>query len=88
MSSSPSQREIVFKGAFLAQDPKAFDKEREDGRTLDPKELEALERESSSKWNQPFILYALVACCSLGAAVQGWDEVRIHISRCKTLSMN
>ena len=70
--------EHIRKGAFLAQDSHAFDKEREDGLSLKRDEAEALRMENpltGNKWDQPFILYALVVCCSLGAAVQGWDEV-------------
>lgn len=67
-------REYIRKGAFLAQDKNSFDGPREDGLKLKPDELETLKREdprTGNKWNQPWILYALVACCSLGAAVQG-----------------
>ena len=72
----------VRKGALLAQDPKAFGEDfKEQHRSkqlLWPEEIHALEIEASDGWrqklDQPFILFALVACCSLGAAVQGWDE--------------
>lgn len=67
--------ELFRKGAFLAQDPAAFDNERDDGLVLKKEEKQALMMEEHHRWTQPFILYALVACCSLGAAVQGWDEV-------------
>ncbi|KAL9594836.1 MAG: hypothetical protein Q9219_006800 [cf. Caloplaca sp. 3 TL-2023] len=70
--------EHIRKGAFLAQDSEAFQDLREDGLQLKPEERAALALEdprTGSKWNQPWILYALVGCCSLGAAVQGWDEV-------------
>ena len=61
------------KGAFLAQDPDALREPRDDlGLCLDRDEHEALRREKESKWNQKWTLYALVGCCSLGAAVQGW----------------
>jgi hypothetical protein len=43
---------------------------------LSPEEFEALRKElSDNRWDrfkQPKKLYFLVACCSLGAAVQGW----------------
>ena len=71
-------RDYIWKGAFLAQDPKAFDQKRPDHRTLDEDEMDEIEIEHRNKWDQPFILYAVVACCSLGAAVQGWDEVRSY----------
>ena len=63
------------KGAFLAQDSHAFEREREDGLSLSREETQSVIQEYTNKWNQPIILYALVACCSLSAAVQGWDEV-------------
>lgn len=105
-------QEHIRKGAFLAQDSEAFNDLREDGLQLKPEEKAALVLEdpkTGNKWNQPWILYALVGCCeyfpslstlertvsgaptsrfgsmrnadsktslgSLGAAVQGWDEV-------------
>ena len=64
------------KGAFLAQDPDALREPRDgpDGQALqlDRNEQEALRREKENKWNQKWTMYALVGCCSLGAAVQGW----------------
>ncbi|KAL8736062.1 MAG: hypothetical protein Q9181_002594 [Wetmoreana brouardii] len=69
--------EHIRKGAFLAQDSDAFDDLREDGLQLRQEERAALIMEDpkrGNKWNQPWILYALVGCCSLGAAVQGWDQ--------------
>ncbi|KAL9591961.1 MAG: hypothetical protein Q9179_007196 [Wetmoreana sp. 5 TL-2023] len=69
--------EHIRKGAFLAQDSDAFDDLRDDGLQLKQEERAALIMEDpkrGNKWNQPWILYALVGCCSLGAAVQGWDE--------------
>ena len=63
---------MLRKGAYLAQDDRAFAREREDDLALKQEEEEALYQEANNKWNQPFILYALVGCCSMGAAVQGW----------------
>ncbi|KAL9054519.1 MAG: hypothetical protein Q9206_003500 [Seirophora lacunosa] len=71
--------EHIRKGAFLAQDNEAFHDLREDGLQLKPEERAALrldDPKTGNKWNQPWILYALVGCCSLGAAVQGWDEAK------------
>lgn len=72
-------QETIRKGAFLAQDKEAFNDYRDDGLELSPEDQNTLRLEDpkqGNKWNQPWILYALVGCCSLGAAVQGWDEVR------------
>lgn len=71
---------LIRKGAFLAQDKEAFDHPRTDGLQLNQEERSALEREdpkTGNKWDQPWIMYALVGCCSLGAAVQGWDETAV-----------
>jgi sugar porter (SP) family MFS transporter len=74
------------RGAYLAHDPKAYgtsyDEKGRDGLFLRPTEIRALRLEASEnakdRWNQPFNLFALVACCSLGAAVQGWDETAVN----------
>ena len=55
--------EVIRKGAFLAQDSEAFRVPRTDSLYLKPDELEALRQEdpkTGSRWNQPWILYALV----------------------------
>lgn len=55
--------EVIRKGAFLAQDGEAFRGPRTDSLRLKQDELEALRQEdpkSGNKWNQPWILYALV----------------------------
>lgn len=73
--------DCIRKGAFLAQNYYAFANEREDGLQLSREDQEALKQEDpkiGNKWDQPFILYALVVCCSLGAAVQGWDETAVN----------
>ncbi len=69
-------KEHFIRGALLAQSNTAFDSARDDGLTLDPRTRIALNQEFSSRridrFKQPMKLYLLVACCSLGAAVQGW----------------
>ena len=55
--------EVIRKGAYLAQDGEAFRGPRTDSLCLKPDELEALRQEdpkTGNKWNQPWILYALV----------------------------
>ena len=42
--------------------------------TLDETEKEALRNEVLHKWRQPWSLYFTVILCSIGAAVQGWDQ--------------
>ena len=82
----PDWHLYVRRGAPLAQDPttygKSFDEPSYDGNRLTPGEVSALRTEFANhwkqKWKQPLTLYALVACCSLGAATQGWDETAIN----------
>lgn len=68
----------IRRGAFLAQSKAAFPvgRDRRDGLTLKDSERMYLDLENSprriDKFKQPWRLYALVGCCSLGAAVQGW----------------
>ena len=55
--------EVIRKGAFLAQDGGAFRSRRTDNLFLKPDEIEAFRQEDpklGNKWNQPWILYALV----------------------------
>lgn len=42
--------------------------------TLKGDEIEALTDEVLHKWKQPKALYFTIVCCSIGAAVQGWDQ--------------
>ncbi|KAI9652017.1 MAG: Solute carrier 2 (Facilitated glucose transporter) member 8 [Alyxoria varia] len=73
--------EYIRKGAFLAQAPDAFHEKNPAGLKLKPFEEQALEQEDpekGSRWDQPVLLYALIGCCSMGAAVQGWDETAVN----------
>ena len=58
-------KDVVRKGAYLAQDEYAFQKPREDGLVLQREEEEAIKLERDHKWQLPFIMYALVGCCSM-----------------------
>ncbi|KAF2634027.1 hypothetical protein P280DRAFT_554874 [Massarina eburnea CBS 473.64] len=74
----------IRRGAFLAQSKAAFadGRERADRLKLKDSEREYLDLENSprkiDKFRQPWRLYALVGVCSLGAAVQGWDETAVN----------
>ena len=57
------------KGALLARDPAAFEDQE-----LDDDEKEVLRIEIARKWKHPFKLYFTIVVCSIGAAVQGWDQ--------------
>ncbi|KAG7007644.1 sugar transporter [Physcia stellaris] len=61
---------LLQKGALVAQDPPSFESVDE----LDEAEKDALRNEVLHKWRQPFALYFTVILCSIGAAVQGWDQ--------------
>lgn len=61
---------LLKKGALVAQDPPAFESIPE----LDEVEREALRNEVLHKWRAPKSLYFTVILCSIGAAVQGWDQ--------------
>lgn len=63
-------RDLFRKGALVSQNPQSATSLPE----LDPAEKEALEREVTHKWSQPWSLYFLATMCSLAAAVQGMDE--------------
>ena len=61
---------LVQRGALVAQNPPAFEQIAE----LEDSEREALRNEILHKWRQPKALYVTVILCSVGAAVQGWDQ--------------
>lgn len=61
---------LLQKGALVAQDPPSFESVEE----LDEAERDALRNEVLHKWRQPVALYFTVILCSIGAAVQGWDQ--------------
>lgn len=63
-------RDLIRKGAQVAANPPEF--ETVEG--LDPAEVVALRREVTHKWSQPKALYVTIILCSIGAAVQGWDQ--------------
>ena len=62
------------KGAFIAQNDRAFEGTRDDGLSLTDEERESLHRETTSQWRQPQALWIFVILCAIGAATQGWDE--------------
>ena len=64
------QTAILQRGALVAQDPTSFEQISE----LEEHEREALRNEVLHKWRQPWALYYTVILCSIGAAVQGWDQ--------------
>lgn len=65
-----SELELLQKGALVAQNPAGYESLPE----LDDDERSALRVEVTKKWNHPWKLYITIAVCSIGAAVQGWDQ--------------
>ncbi|TGJ85469.1 hypothetical protein E0Z10_g3288 [Xylaria hypoxylon] len=64
---------ILRKGALVAQDPTCFE-DIQGSEALDEAEIYALKREITHKWSAPRTLYLTIITCSIGAAVQGWDQ--------------
>ena len=62
--------DLLIKGALVAKDPPAF----ESVPGLTEPEQEAIRNEVLHKWRQPKSLYFTIILCSVGAAVQGWDQ--------------
>jgi len=61
---------ILKKGALVAQDPAGFESLTQ----LDENEKDILRREVAHRWSHPMALYWTIIICSIGAAVQGWDQ--------------
>lgn len=61
---------LLQRGALVAQHPAEFDSVN----GITESEKIALRDEIVHKWRQPWTLYLTVALCSIGAAVQGWDQ--------------
>ncbi|KAK4124332.1 hypothetical protein N657DRAFT_680344 [Parathielavia appendiculata] len=64
---------LLRKGALVAQDPNAFE-DITGPNALNEDEKEALRHEIKYKWRLPMKLFLTIATCSIGAAVQGWDQ--------------
>lgn len=62
--------DLLKKGALVAQNP-ARAQEIEG---LTAREREVLEFEAAHRWKHPLRLYVTIIVCSIGAAVQGWDQ--------------
>ncbi|KAI0179707.1 hypothetical protein GGR52DRAFT_578273 [Hypoxylon sp. FL1284] len=66
------REELFFRGALAAQSPAEENYMNIPELTEDDKL--ALKREVTHKWHLPRHLYYAIALCSLGSAVQGWDN--------------
>lgn len=67
------QLPLLQKGALVAQDPTNYE-DIHGEHTLDDTEVEVLRNEVLHKWRHPVALYVTIITCSIGAAVQGWDQ--------------
>lgn len=65
-----SHLDELKKGALVAQNPDAIDEID----LLSSEERQALHDERTHKWRMPMRLFFTIALCSIGAAVQGWDQ--------------
>ncbi|KAL4963467.1 sugar porter family MFS transporter [Aspergillus stella-maris] len=63
-------KELFRKGALISQNPAVAESLPE----LTEDEKEALRRETTHKWSQPWMLFFMATMCSMAAAVQGMDE--------------
>ncbi|KAJ4213957.1 hypothetical protein NW759_010486 [Fusarium solani] len=64
---------VLKKGALVAQNPKSI-RHIDGEHKLTDREVEVLEREVTHRWDMPWKLILTIATCSIGAAVQGWDQ--------------
>ncbi|EPE34915.1 MFS general substrate transporter [Glarea lozoyensis ATCC 20868] len=64
---------LFRKGALVAQDPGNYE-DITGEEALTPEEVEVLRDEVLHKWRHPMALYLTIFTCSIGAAVQGWDQ--------------
>ena len=64
---------LLRKGALVAQNPAAFESINGE-EALTQTEKDILVQEVEYKWRVPRLLYLTIITCSIGAAVQGWDQ--------------
>lgn len=65
--------DLLKKGALIAQDPENYE-DIPGEHQLTQDECDDLQAEVHHKWRVPRALYVTIITCSLGAAVQGWDQ--------------
>lgn len=64
---------LIRKGALIAQEPDMYEDITGPEKLTDD-EITALRDEVLHKWRHPKALYITIITCSIGAAVQGWDQ--------------
>ena len=65
---------LFRKGALVAQEPQQYGEHITGPEALDEAEKAVLRYEVEHKWRLPMKLFLTIATCSIGAAVQGWDQ--------------
>jgi hypothetical protein len=63
---------LFGRAALVARDPERFQNLAE----LETEELDALTYERDHKWYGSKMLWYSISLCAVGAATQGWDQVR------------
>ena len=61
---------LLVKGGLVAREPSKFASVPD----ITEAEKDAISNEVLHKWRQPKVLYITIILCSVGAAVQGWDQ--------------
>jgi hypothetical protein len=69
---------LLRKGALVAQSPADFESLKD----LTEEEKQHLRFEVTHKWKHPRSLYMTIIICSIGAAVQGWDQAGLIFPPC------
>ncbi|KAK1673169.1 hypothetical protein BDP55DRAFT_717611, partial [Colletotrichum godetiae] len=64
------KEDVFYRGALAAQNPDTYNSLEE----LTEDDKNVLRREVTHKWHLPRDLYCSIALCSLGSAIQGWDN--------------
>jgi hypothetical protein len=67
------QISYLRKGALVAQNPENY-RNIAGAESLTAEEIAVLHEEVTHKWKMPWKLVLTIATCSIGAAVQGWDQ--------------
>ena len=65
---------LFARAALVARDPERFEHLAE----LETDEREALAYERDHKWHGSKMLWYSISLCAVGAATQGWDQVKTN----------
>lgn len=68
---------LLRKGALVAQEPSNYENITGPEQLTEDEKI-ALQNEVEHKWRMPMKLYLTIAICSIGAAVQGWDQTGVN----------